>query len=400
MSILYVEAFSGLSGDMFLGGLAGLANAYDELEQLPQLLQLPDARVEIQEVDKNGIVCKHVKVIDLNEKDDHDHHHHKHDHNHHHHPHRHLREIIKIIDQAAISEGAKKIANEIFHIIGTSESNIHNIPLEKIHFHEISAVDSLVDIIGCAVLLDKLKISQTFSTAVCTGHGFVNTQHGKLPVPAPATADILQGIPTYAGDEAGERTTPTGAAILKYLNPSFSVPVLTTIKKAYGPGQKTFIAPNVVRLSICEVQPVPESLFMLETNIDDMSGEFLGIDFQNNLLKHGAIDFYFTAVQMKKGRAGQLLSCIVDNAELQRLSDFILEHTSSIGVRYYKIDRHVLQREIKEIDTPFGKVKVKTVVTPSGAKRASIEYENLKLLSENNNLSMQALHDKITPLIN
>ena len=263
MSILYIEPFSGLSGDMFLGALCGLTDAYEEITSLPEALQLKDGKIEIKEVNKNGIVCKHVKVIDLSTHEhshdhnhDHDHHHgHEHEHHHkqehhHHHSHRHLSEINKLIEAGNISEGAKAIAKEVFLIIGRSEARIHNIPLEKIHFHEVSGVDSILDIVGSAVVLDKLKVSQTFSKPICVGSGMVKTQHGLLPVPAPATADILQGFPTYTGDEAGEKVTPTGAAILKYLNPSFEVPILTSQKIAYGPGTKDFVYPNVLRLSL------------------------------------------------------------------------------------------------------------------------------------------------------
>ncbi|RLD79101.1 MAG: TIGR00299 family protein, partial [Bacteroidetes bacterium] len=221
MSTILIEAFSGLSGDMFLSAFSELANAHDEILELPELLNLPDGKIEIGKLNKNGIVCSHVKVINLNK------HNHKNTEKHHHHNHhRHLSDINKIIDDAKITDNAKLIAKEIFLIIGKSESKIHNIDLAKIHFHEVSGVDSIIDIVGCAFLIDKLSIKKTFSTSVCTGFGFVNTQHGKLPVPAPATADILAGIPFYAGDEMGERITPTGAAILKYLNPEFDIPIL------------------------------------------------------------------------------------------------------------------------------------------------------------------------------
>ncbi|MEN8187351.1 MAG: nickel pincer cofactor biosynthesis protein LarC, partial [Bacteroidota bacterium] len=341
MSTIFIESFSGISGDMFLGALAGLSDSYDELRNLPEFLNMSDAQVVLSEVEKNGIACKHVKITDLNPKNTH---------------HRYLSDIIRIIENAKISENAKKIAKEIFLIIGKSESKIHNIPLEKIHFHEISGVDSIIDIVGCAVLIDKLNIRKTFATAVCTGFGFVNTQHGKLPVPAPATADILSGIPHYAGDETGERVTPTGAAILKYLNPDFNVPSLKTSKIAYGPGEKDFISPNVLRLSLCKEHKKSDELYILETNIDDMSSEFLGIDFQEGLFKNGATDFYFTPVHMKKGRSGLLLSCTVEENKIQLLSDFVLENTSTIGVRYYPVERNTLKREIREYKTEYGYV--------------------------------------------
>lgn len=272
MNTIYIEAFSGLSGDMLLSALTSLADYYDEIVKLPGKLHLRDGKVEIDTLNKNGIVCRHVRIVDLNapassstskemakDHHSHDHHHHHHDHHHgashdhgHHHGggHRHLKDILKIIDQGHISANAKEIAKEIFMIIGKSESKIHNMDLEKIHFHEVSGVDSILDIVGCAVLIDQLKIDKTYCTPVCTGYGSVNTQHGLLPVPAPATADILMGIPTYPGDEKGERVTPTGAAILKYLQPEFTLPEIVAEKIAYGPGKKDFVGANVVRISI------------------------------------------------------------------------------------------------------------------------------------------------------
>lgn len=271
MTSLYIEPFSGLSGDMLLSALCELADYHQEIVKLPGKLHLPDGKVLIEPANKNGIVCKHVRIIDLNEDQgahahhhghDHDHshdhdHHHDHSHNddhghHHHHAHRHLKDIIEIIDKGHISEGAKKVAKEIFMIIGKSESKIHDMDLNTIHFHEVSGVDSILDIVGCAVLIDHLGVEKTYSDPICTGFGMVKTQHGLLPVPAPATADILMYMPTYTGEEKGERVTPTGAAILKYLNPEFSLPEIRREKIAYGPGQKDFIGPNVVRVSILE----------------------------------------------------------------------------------------------------------------------------------------------------
>ncbi len=281
MHTIYIEPFSGLSGDMFLSALCGLTDSYEDIVHLPEWLKLTDGKIEVKEVNKNGIVCKQVKVIDLNEHkhshhhshsethhhhehkhgtgDGHDHHHdhhhvhhHTHEHTHHHHHHRHLKDILQIIDQGAISDGAKSIAKAIFTIIGESESKVHNIPLDKIHFHEVSGVDSILDIVGCAVLLDRLQVEKTYADPVCTGYGMVNTQHGSLPVPAPATVDILTGMPFYKGNEAGEKVTPTGAAILKYLNPDFNPPELKIKSIAYGPGEKDFLHANVVRISIVE----------------------------------------------------------------------------------------------------------------------------------------------------
>ncbi|RLD78128.1 MAG: nickel pincer cofactor biosynthesis protein LarC [Bacteroidetes bacterium] len=382
MRTILVEAFSGLSGDMFLGAFAGLADSYDNLERFPEMFDLQDAKIEISEVSKNGIVCKHVHVIDLNEEKDHYHH-------------RHLSDILQIIENTDITEKAKQIAKDVFLIIGRSESKIHHIPLEKIHFHEVSGVDSIIDILGCAVLIDQLKITKTYATPVCTGFGFVNTQHGILPVPAPATADILMGIPNYTGEEKGEKVTPTGAAILKYLDPDFDVPVLKKKQIAYGPGKKDFKNPNVLRLSLCEEYEHLKGTYVLETNIDDMSNEFLGNDFQNGLFEHGANDFFTSAIQMKKGRQGILLSCSVAAKNIEKLSDYIFENTSTIGIRSYSVKGNRLEREIKEFVTKYGKVKVKIVTTPSGRKKSKIEYDDLIEIQRETKIPLLVLQQEI-----
>ncbi|MEM9158218.1 MAG: nickel pincer cofactor biosynthesis protein LarC [Verrucomicrobiota bacterium] len=396
MSTLYVEPFSGMSGDMFLGALAGLADAYGELEGLPKKIGLPDGEVRLTEVEKNGIVCVHVEVVDLNAaKSRHDHHsHHDHDDGHHHHDHghgRHLSDILGIIDGAEISDGAKDIARGIFQLIGEAESQVHQIPIETIHFHEISGVDSIIDIVGAAVLLDKLQIKRCIADPVCVGFGMVKTQHGLLPVPAPATAKLLKGIPSYKGDEEGERVTPTGAAILQYLKPEFGKVEFSSKKIAYGPGKKDFIAPNVLRLSLGETGAAKETLVQLETNLDDCSPEILGDGFQEGLLAAGAIDFSMNAVQMKKGRTGTLLSVLTSQAELESVADFVLEKTTSIGVRYYMVERKILSRSEEKVDTEYGEIRFKVVETPSGGKRAKAEYNDLNRLANKYNVSVEEI---------
>ena len=419
MNTLYIEPFSGLSGDMFLGALCGLLESYDDLEGLPQKLNLPDGHVEISRVEKNGIVCRHVNVVDLNEPTnghhdhghthEHGHPHHKHDKGHSHphghdhphshvhgsHKHRHLSEIIELIDNADITDSARKISKEIFQLIGQAESEVHNIPIEKIHFHEISAVDSIVDIVGCAVLIDRLGSLTTYSEPVCVGHGMVDTQHGLLPIPAPATAKLLQGIPCYKGDEKGERVTPTGAAILKYLNPIFESPTLKIDRSAYGPGKKDFIGPNVLRLSLGTISQASAAIYSIETNLDDSSSELLGSDFQARLLEQGAIDFTLTQALMKKGRPGHLLSALASHEDLESVCDFILENTTAIGIRYYPISRKILDRTEEALSTEFGTIRVKTVITPSGKERRKAEYEDLSRVAKKQGVSIMELKQSI-----
>ncbi len=415
MAILKIEAFSGLSGDMFLGALADLTGAYDEIVQLPSLLGLNNVEVKITEVEKAGIACRHIKILDHNtyqirqnhthshDHGDHEHDHtHSHAHEHHHHdhthvhahgpvkhshvhghaPHRHLKDIVKIIDGAGISENAKSIAKSIFQLLGVAESKVHGVDINTIHFHEVGAIDSILDIVGTAFLLDKLSIDQVVSTAICTGHGFVMADHGRMPIPAPATKELLLDVPTYAGLAKGEMTTPTGAAILKFLQPKFDIPVLVDKKTGHGPGEKDFEHPNVLRLTLCEnVDRHSDEIIMVETNIDDMSAELLGSDFQEGLFNAGAVDFYFTQVMMKKSRPGILISVFTNKNQLKAVSDYLLENTSTIGVRTFPVSRSILKRELKKVKSSLGEVDVKVVKLPSGGQRTTLEYESCKVLA-------------------
>lgn len=397
MSVLYIEPFSGASGDMFLGALASLADAHDDLIDLPDRLHLPDGKIEIREVNKNGIVCQQVRVIDLGEQSGHSHrdehgptHSHKHGHGHshghahdhgdeahHHGANRHLSDIVELINGAHIEDGAKKIARGIFQLIGEAESRVHDIPIEKIHFHEISGVDSIIDIVGTAVLLDRLKVTNTYCDPICVGFGTVKTQHGLLPVPAPATAQLLTGMPTFKGDEKGERITPTGAAILRWLNPDFKQPTLVTGSVAYGPGEKDFTGANVLRISLVNTREKESQFHVIETNIDDSSPEYLGGSFQTDLLAAGATDFSITSTTMKKGRAGLTLSVLVESGRLEAVADFVLENTTTIGVRTYPVSRRILERRKVTIETEHGAVEAKEVTTPSGRTRLKIEHDDL-----------------------
>ena len=423
MSVLYIEPFAGLAGDMLLSALCGLCDGYDEIVDLPAKLNLPDGKVEVNTVNKNGIVCKHVKIIDLNDtspsgsqepdahqhehqhthEHNHDHphsHEHSHEHSHDHHVHRHLSHINDIIDKGEISSHAKQIAKSIFQIIGKSESKVHDIPLETIHFHEVSAVDSILDIVGCAVMLDKLKVEKTYADPVCVGSGTVKTQHGILPVPAPATADILHGFPTFRGNEPGEKTTPTGAAILRYLNPDFSAPTLRAEQSAYGPGTKNFSVANVVRVSLVASPTGQQTeMYVIETQLDDASSEILGSDFQQQLLAVGASDFYYTPIHMKKGRPGLKISVLADVSSLKKACEFILEHTPTIGLRYYKVARKILDRNALEIETEHGLVKVKESIKPSGRKQRKIEYDSLREISMKLNKSILETKELLQSII-
>ena len=363
MAILKLETFAGISGDMFLGALTALADAYDDITELPKKLGLEsEVAVQILNVNKNGIACKHVKIVENGKTD---------------HPHRHLSSINKIIDDATLSSNVKSTAKSIFLILGKAEAHVHGVDIEKVHFHEVGALDSIMDIVGAAYLIDRLKIEKTYCTPINTGYGFANTAHGKLPVPCPATQELLVGLPVYEGDIKSEMTTPTGAAILRYLNPSFSIPTLTDLKIGYGPGEKNFEIPNTLRASLCQKQVSEGKMVVIQTNIDDMTGEYLGQEFQTALMEKGASDYYYEQVIMKKGRPGIVLNVFCSEERFEVISDFILENTTTIGLRYFSVNKKKLKRSFSKVTIDDNQVQVKKSKTPSGKTKYKPESRDV-----------------------
>ena len=404
--ILKIEAFAGMSGDMFLSALCGLADAYEEITRLPALLHLEsEVRIRISDMSKTGIACKHVKVVDL-EKDppegvpfrvarQEEHSAVLHKGLKPAHPHRHLSDILAIIERAELPGGAKERAKTIFYKLGRAEAGVHGIELEKVHFHEVGAIDSIVDIVGSAWLIDRLDIAKTYCTKVTTGFGFARTEHGKLPIPCPATQALLQGFPTVAGDQQGEMTTPTGAAILASLEPDFDIPALRELKTSYGPGEKDFTIPNTLRLSLCAPATREAEIIVIQTNIDDETGEYLGQEFQDELFEHGALDLFIQQVIMKRGRPGQVLNVLCRRADFQRISSLILERSSTIGLRYYPVQRLELHREILSFESSYGTVGLKRVQTPSGQVRVKVESRDIMRLSKSHGESPVKIHHQI-----
>ena len=362
--ILKIEPFSGLSGDMFLGALVDLTDGADKLRALPEQLNLPEASIEVERVSKCSIDCLKVTVRDTSPKSER--------------PHRHLKDIHKLIDASSLEDRVKRRTKDIFQHLAEAEATVHGVGLEQVHFHEVGAVDSIVDITGVALLLCDLEIEEVYCDPICTGYGFVKTDHGRLPVPAPATQRLLHGMPTYKGQTASELITPTGAAILKSLKPDFGDPLLSLYKSAYGAGSKDFEHPNCVRISLGKVGSMATSddtHTLIQTCIDDMPAEQLGADFQQLLLNNRALDIYLTPNLMKKSRAGVKLEVLCRRADAECLADLVLENTTTLGVRFVSCTRKELTREITTVATPFGKIRVKTATRPSGKVRHKPEYE-------------------------
>lgn len=379
-NILRIDAFSGASGDMFLAALTELAGEQDNLSSLPALLGLVGkAVINMKSVNRNGIYCLSVTVLVTEENP----------------RSRNLNEIAEIYEKSGLTKNARRIAQVIIAIVAEAESKIHGISIDKVHFHEVGAIDSIIDIAGAAWLLDKLKIDETYSSVLVTGSGFVKTQHGQLPVPAPATLEILRGMPHVTGDEKVELMTPTGAAIIKYLEPIFYENPLADFQIAYGAGKKDLVLPNVLRLALTKAIMKVKSFTVIETNLDDTSAEFLGSTFQDELLKTGAVDFYITQVTMKKGRPGLVLTVMCDPENLEHVSSFILNRTTAIGLRWYTSQKLELERRIESIHTDLGKFTLKISITPAGEERVKPEADEVLECSRSTGLDPATITGRI-----
>lgn len=382
MSILRIEPFSGVSGDLFAGALAQLADAEFLVSELPKCLGLAGVETIWKTVNKCGVSCRKVSFVEASEESAESGHG----------AHRHLSDIQALIKKAEIPESAKDRALEIFQYLGEAEADVHGIALEKVHFHEVGAVDSILDIVASALLLDRLDVTSSICDPVVTGKGFVEMAHGRYPIPAPATQKLLQGMVVEPGLETAELTTPTGAAILRHLKPSFSVPQLRMLSTAVAGATKNFAHPNVLRLSLCEPVEQSDELLLIQTNIDDMSGELLGSDLLNVLLEAGAKDAWIGSIVMKRGRPALKLEALCARSEKDKVSVAILENTSTIGLRYLPVTRRELERRSTVLDTKWGQMDAKEVVLPSGEIRITPEYASCLKIAQESGLSVYKVY--------
>ena len=372
----------GISGDMFLAALIDLG--VDPEMILRELRKLPVDRidVEIKKVLRHSISGTTFKVR-LAES----------------HHHRTFRDIKKIIDESRLSSKVKSLSIAIFELIAKAEGKIHGIKADEVHFHEIGAMDSIIDIVGAAIAVDSLKVKTVVSSPIALGTGWAKTMHGTIPVPAPATLEILKDVPTAASTAPFELTTPTGAAIVKTLASSFGVmPAMTIEKAGYGAGKKDFKeSANLLRAVIGTAsggaaQEHLEKLTVIETNIDDMTPQVAGYLLEK-LLSSGAVDAFFTPVQMKKGRPGVLLTVLANNEDKENLLEVIFSESTTIGVRAYQVERHCLERVSKKVKTPYGAVTVKIALRAGRAVNIQPEFENCKAIAEKKGVPLKQVMD-------
>ena len=433
---LYLECYSGISGDMTVAALLDLGADRSVLDRVLKSLKVSGFETKISRVVKSGIDACDFDVVLDKEHENHDHdmeylhgHHHKghennhfydhnhahedeaehfhsHEHNHahgagsaqdhHHHEHRGIKEITYIIEHSAMTENAKKIALRIFEILAEAESKAHNVPVDQVHFHEVGAVDSIVDIVSVAVCLDDLDITEVIVPVLCEGRGTVRCQHGILPIPVPAVANIVSAnhLRLKMTEVEGELVTPTGAAIVAAVKTKDKLPETFEIRKiGIGAGKRQYECPGILRAMIisesteqakgrnpkAENQETKDTIIKMETNIDDCSGEVLGFVMER-LMKAGARDVHYVPVFMKKNRPAWVLNVICKEEDMEMLQNIIFEETTTIGIRYSRMERTILPRETRTLPTPWGEVQVK-VCTLNGKEQLYPEYESVAQLS-------------------
>lgn len=404
--ILYLECNSGISGDMTVGALLDLGADREVLEQALESLGVEGYHLHFGRKVTCGLDAYDFDVHleqDGHSHEDHHGHGHSHDEEHHHHYHHHshvhrnLYDVYEIIDRLASNDHVKELARRMFLIVAEAESKAHGLPVDQVHFHEVGAIDSIVDIISVAVCIDNLGIDEVVVSPLAEGHGHVHCQHGVLPVPVPATANIVSahGLELRFTDNDGEMVTPTGAAIAAALRTSDRLPdSCRLIRVGMGAGNKVFRQANVLRAMLLETaEDRREDLWVLESNIDDCTGEALGFVMEM-LLGAGALDVWYTPAFMKKNRPAYVVSVLCKAGDVERMEELVLVHTTTIGIRRYPVERTILAREKRNIQTVYGEAKVK-VCSYKEHVFYYPEYEDVKAICAKNPVDFQTAYYEV-----
>jgi uncharacterized protein (TIGR00299 family) protein len=381
MKTLYFDCFAGASGDMILGALVGVGVKPRELIEQLSRLDVSGYEVSFETVDRSGISATHARVRTGHE-----------------HAHRHLGDILKIIYESRLSDGVKDAAARIFSRLAEAEAKIHNVPIERIHFHEVGALDAIIDVVGACIGFELLGIERFACSELHVGSGMVEMAHGRFPVPPPAVAELLKNAPVYSTDIKGELVTPTGAAIITTLCKEFGrLPKLKIERTGYGAGTREYQNfPNALRLILGDDETTPsfndERLIVIETNIDDMSPQICG-HVMEQALERGALDCYFTPAQMKKNRPGVLISILCRPTELDAMCELLLTETTTLGVRYYDVQRRFLEREIVKVHTDFGEIDVKVARLNGRVIKAMPEYEQCRAAAQQAGVALHLVEE-------
>jgi uncharacterized protein (TIGR00299 family) protein len=418
MKVLYYDCFCGISGDMNLGALVDLGVDEEYLiKELAKLQLDSEYEIRIAKAQKMGITGTKVDVLLNTEAYRHDEmaghhgvdhahvaHEHQHEHQHghqhekhHHHQHRNLHDIETIINNSGLNERVKESSLEMFRRIAQAEAKVHGKAVEEVHFHEVGAIDSIVDMVGAAIALDYLKVDRILASTVSVGGGFVKCAHGLFPVPAPATVELLAGIPMKTGLAPFETTTPTGAAILAANVGQFTDRIEFAIAKTgYGIGNRDLEIPNVLRVYLGEMtnwEEVAEQ-YLLETNIDDMNPELYSY-VEERLFAMGALDVFKTPIIMKKGRPAVKLSVLVDQGLEPAIREVIFRETTSLGIRKFRMEKIMLRREFDTVVTEFGPIIVKTAYYEGEAVKYKAEYEDCRKAAEEHRVTLAKVYQAV-----
>ncbi len=394
MRIAYFDCFAGISGDMTLGALVDAGLDWEQLQTDLAKLPLTGYRLQMEKVNKQGISGTKVHV--LTEEG---------------HVHRHLRDIKEIICNSTLPEVVKEKSIQVFTRLAEAEAKVHQTSIEQIHFHEVGALDAIIDIVGSVIGLWRLGIEEVYASPVHTGTGFTECAHGIMPVPAPATMELLQGVPIYSRDIEKELVTPTGAAIITTYCQNFgSMPPMRVDNTGYGAGQRDLIIPNLLRLTIGEKLNQVGSeghiryggkgdvhqgeALMVEANIDDMNPEFYDY-LINKFLKAGAMDVFLRKIQMKKNRPAIVLSLLIHSHQLEKFYNQIFAETTSIGVRVYPVTKYMLPYEIITVITELGQAKVKVARFQGSVRNVAPEYEDCRKIAEEQQIPIKEVYDII-----
>ena len=383
MRTIYLDCGMGAAGDMLTAALLELMPNQDAFVEELNGLGIPGIRFTAEKCEKCGIFGTHMKVTVLGEEED-DHHHH----------HGHLADIRGIVSGLPLPTTVKLDILAVYEEIAQAESHVHGVPVEHIHFHEVGTMDAIADVTAVCLLLHRLAPDKIIASPVHVGSGQVRCAHGILPVPAPATAYLLRGIPIYGGSIDGELCTPTGAALLKHFATEFGqMPVMKVQAIGYGMGRKDFPRANCVRALLGETEAPIDAIVELRCNVDDMTGEAIGFALEQ-LLGSGALDAFTVPVGMKKSRPGVLITVLCREEKKEAMVHLLLKHTTTLGVREFPCRRYALSRTMEVVNTPFGPVR-KKVSSGYGVRREKLEYDDLAKIAKEQHISLAEALDQI-----
>jgi pyridinium-3,5-bisthiocarboxylic acid mononucleotide nickel chelatase len=381
MRIAYGDLIGGVSGDMFVAALLDLGLPLDRLRA--ELKKIPTLQFDIRSRKKtiHSLRASQFQVTCPK-----------------HEAPRSWKQIRDLIKRSKLDPAVKSTSSEIFAALAAAEAKIHGVPIDQVHFHEVGATDSIVDIVAAAVGVRELAIEAFYFSVIPLGHGMISSAHGVLPAPGPATLELLRGLPVMGIDVDTETVTPTGAAIVRTLGKTFAnQPAMTIEKIGYGAGKREFAErPNLFRIILgrADSSASLEEMLVIETNIDDMNPQLFD-HVMDRLFAAGARDVFLAPIQMKKNRPATLLSVIAEPRHRQKLSEIIFKETSTLGLRYHLVSRMILKREMKKVKTRFGEVRVKIIEQLDGSRRAAPEYDDLKRIARAKNIPLKLLHDEV-----